>query len=302
MALGSTDFSRGNSSGNCDGSVCPSYLAPFEVVFPSSGTSCPCQLPPSLQKTSPTTRIRVEYSVCVSLHRHIRGRIKRTKSVRCELPLRSEPVIKFYTASSMGCLPAAMLCPGRNEPPHQANITCFSNFDWLPPYTPSFKVEFGLPSPPVLTTGCATPAQLVLHTPPELLQRTSIYLCSIVMHLRSSVSAFTHNMVATVTDNACCWSTNGHVPIDKKRFELDCGLWGSCIVTNTLPTCSSCSLDLTHTLEVVVGLSKGGDDDVVRYVRTSLDVLVMDPPPNYTREVLLQGGLPAPTSHEQCVR
>ncbi len=247
----------------------PSYSIPFAFTFPSSSTGCPCQLPPSLYRDSPVLRVRVEYAIIITVHYNTTiCRVKRLRKVQRELPFRSEPGVVFLQASAVGCLPASKLCPKMDDRLRQADKEGSSSQSWLPLYSPSLQIEFGLPSPPVLTTRRATPVRLVLHVPAELLEGDSIYLRSVTVHLKSSVAAVAGKISGSSTETAHCWSSGGRIPIDKEHFELESGVWGALTVFNALPTCTSCMLDLTHEVEVTAGISRGDSEEI--QVRVSL--------------------------------
>ena len=246
-----------DSSTDSSGKSRPNYSAPFEFTFPSSSTSCACQLPPTLYRFSSLLSIRVEYIVVLALRHHIVCGLKRTKKIQRELSFRSEPGSIVLTQSTAGYLPANTLCPRMNETLRVADKTCSNYPGWLPPYTSSLLLEVQLPSPPVLTTGHATPVQLVLHTPPELLGGDIIYLRSITVQLKSSVIATSGSTICSSTDSTPCWSSKGRIHIDRERFELDSGAWVSLGISYALPTCSSCALNLSHTVEVIAGISRG---------------------------------------------
>ncbi|KAH6971190.1 hypothetical protein BKA56DRAFT_132929 [Ilyonectria sp. MPI-CAGE-AT-0026] len=270
----------------------PDYSAPFEFIFPSASNSCQCQLPPSLHMASSLVRIKVEYTLVVAVRQNMLCRMTRTTRVQRELSLRSEAGTVFLPSSTIGCLPANKLCPKMNNALQEAYKSRFINPDWLPPYTPSLQVEVLFSSPPILTIGQPTQIQVVLHVPPELLEGENIYLRSAVMQLKSSVTTIVGTVSGSSTETHDLWSCRGRVHLDKRRLELDSGAWGSCVVLDTWPTCTSCVLDLKHAIEVVAGISRG-DDQEIQYVHTSLDVLVMDPPPNYIPNIPTRADTPA---------
>lgn len=104
-----------------------------------------------------------------------------------------------------------------------------------------------------------TPIRLIFHTPGELLQGNVLYLRCIRVQLRSSVAVFFGDLPFELVETAHCWSSRGAVRIDQKRFELDSGSWGNCVVAQALPTCSSCLMELRHAIEVTAVISKGDD-------------------------------------------
>lgn len=241
----------------------PEYSAPFELTFPAASRCfCCCQLPPTLYSTSPCVKIRVEYIVIISVSQRVLCRIRRTKKVQRQLSLRSDPGLSIFPESSIGSLPASKLCPRMNEALHEVETSIWRNPDWLPRYTPSVQIEVFLPPPPILTTGTAIPIQIILHVPQELLDSERIYLRGILVQLRTSVSAVVGAMCGTCTDTVECWSSRGRVRVDKKRFELDSGMWGSFISLNARPTCKSCALDLIHSVDVIANISRGNDEEM----------------------------------------
>lgn len=185
--------------------------------------------------------------------------VRRTKTVRQQLSLRSEPRIADLKPSTIGCLPASTLLP-KITPGLVGTDDISSVYQgWLPPYTPSLQLEVSLSSPPIIEVNQATPIRLILHTPPELLEGSALYLRCIAVQLRSSVGAFFGNLPFELVESDHCWSSRGVVRIDQKRFELESGSWGRCVVAKALPTCSSCLMQLKHAIEVTAGISKGSD-------------------------------------------
>lgn len=246
----------------CDGQSHPIYSAPFEITFPSRATGCHCQLPPTLCLASSLVKIRVEYAIDMSLRYYVLGRVKRTKTVKRELPFWSEPSMLLSKALTVGYLPAGELCSKIGEKLREADKTCLVNPNWVPPYTPSLELAVELPSPPVLVTCRPTSIRLVFYTPPELLDGDNIYIRSVVIQLKSSVAALVGTISGSWTETSHCWSSSGRIHLDKERFELDSGAWSNCIVSNALPTCSSCALSLTHAVAVIAGISRGEDENI----------------------------------------
>lgn len=210
---------------------------------------------------SSTLRITVEYAVVISINYQTGYRLRRTKVIRRPLRFRSAPSIAPTPSAVKGSIPASRLCP---EMQRREERTPSTARDALPPYTPRVEMEVTLPSPPILTRGSATPITLAILVPPELLQREAVYLRSLAAYLRSSAEARVGSVEGTCFHVAQFWSSQGKVPLMSERNELDSGIWGSCVVTKSQTSCTSCTINLTHTLEVCAGISRDGNDIQVR--------------------------------------
>lgn len=210
---------------------------------------------------SSTMRITVEYNIIISISYRTGYRLRRTKVIRRPLRFRSAPNIAPAPSAVKGSIPASRLCPEM----HRREVRTPSTArDALPPYTPRVEMVVTLPNPPILTRGSATPIALAILVPPELLQREAVYLRSLAAYLRTSAEAHVGNVAGMCVDVAQFWSSEGKVPLTSVRNELDSGIWGSCVVNKSQPSCTSCTVNLTHTLEVCAGISRDGNDIQVR--------------------------------------
>lgn len=283
------------------------YYAPFGFTFPGSNSCCPCQLPPSLKTTSSGLTIKVEYVIIVAVRHQVFCQITRVKTLRRELSFKSEPSITFLPTSNIGSLSASKLFPKLYMGLEDGAVSTVRYREWLPPYTPALQLEVLLPSPPILTPGRPTPIQLILHTPPELLDGENIYIRSVEAQLRSCIKAKVGLVTRSVTETQHGWNVQALFYVNKEHFKLDLGAWGQYLVLEALSTCTSCVLDSTHSLCITAGISIGGSDetqvclnpcgqivchvadmnhpDQVQLVKTSLDVIVIGVPPSYTADV-----------------
>ncbi|KAH6973970.1 hypothetical protein EDB80DRAFT_768824 [Ilyonectria destructans] len=255
----------------------------YTFTFPSSNSCCPCQLPPSLETTSSQLKIKVEYVIIVAVRYQALCRITRVKTLRRELSFESEPSITFLPTSNIGSLSASKLFPNLYMALEDGAVSMVRYREWLPLYTPALQLEVLLPSPPILTPGRPTPIQLILHTPPELLDGENIYIRSVEAQLRSCIKAKVGQITQSVTETQHGWNVQALFYVNKEHFELDLGAWGQYLVLNALSTCTSCVLDLTHSLRIAAGISIGGSDET-QLVETSLDVIVIGAPPSYTAD------------------
>lgn len=259
------------------------YYAPFDFTFPGSNSCCPCQLPPSLETTSPGLTIKVEYVIIVAVRHQVLCQITRVKTLRRELSFESEPSITFLPTSNIGSLSASKLFPKLYMALEDGAVSTVRYREWLPIYTPALQLEVLLPSPPILTPGRPTPIQLILHTPPELLDGENIYIRSVEAQLRSCIKVKVGQITQSVTETQHGWNVQALFYVNKEHFELDLGAWGQYLILDALSTCTSCVLDSTHSLRITAGISIGGSDET-QLVETSLDVIVIGAPPSYTAD------------------
>lgn len=227
---------------------------------------------------SSALRITVEYSLRVSIRYRTSYGVRRTKVIRRPLRFRSAPIdININIAATAAAaallpsavkssIPASRLCPDMQRREEERTLLAAGGLDALPPYSPRVELEVVLPSPPILARGVATPIALAILVPPELLSREAVYLRSLAAYLRSSAEACVGGSSVPAA-GACVhvaqfWSSQGKVPLASARNELDSGIWGTCAVTKTPPSCTSCTVTLTHTLEVCAGISREGSDDI----------------------------------------
>lgn len=256
MELGSGEYEE---DGAGDATSQRVYWVPFTFTFPPSCQSCMrsrsatlCQLPPSLDITASGIRAKSEYAIIATVKYH---RLWwRTTTTTKELSLSPIPPITLLPTSCIASLPANKLLVPNGEADD-----LFAEVDpaWLPAYSPTLHLTMLLPQPPVLTRAQATPVQLVLQAPPELLRGEGLYLRNVMLHLRSTmmvrVGAFRQRSVGT----SHVWSSRGLVRVDNTRFELNPGDWAVCAGRGMKPSFRSCALGLTYSLEVVAGLSRG---------------------------------------------
>ncbi|KAJ3546088.1 hypothetical protein NM208_g2182 [Fusarium decemcellulare] len=254
---------------------------PFEFVFPSLSQSSssiePYHLPPSLDIRDSRFRIRVTYSISITVER--RGWKLARKRATQELPFTCGSHITDLPTSYTASLPITKLCPRCGN--FDGGLRDPNRHGWLPSYSPSLQVELILPQPPVLAQGRATPVQLVVHTPPDVLHSSGeVHIRSVDINLETSVTAHLgpHPRHVLETRQGC--NINGSVNVDCEHFQLDLGAWGSFFAPGLCSTYCSDLLQISHTIHATVGLSHD-NSDAIQYVDASLETLVMDPPPAY---------------------
>ncbi|KAG8427559.1 hypothetical protein J3459_006587 [Metarhizium acridum] len=260
------------------------YLCPFEFELPTNlpcACAGTCELPPSLRADTPKVSVGISYSIAASVQRRLFHRITRTTTVRREIQLTSSPSITALPTSAIASLPAEKL--RRDSGIGMGDSTLLaSRSDSLPRYSPALQMEAILPQPPVLVRGRGTPVRLVMHTPAEMLRGHDLYIRSVSVQLKTCVSVRIRNTWHHIIQSRRGCIIGGAVPIHTEHFELELGDWGRFIVVSPdcKPTFTSCLLNVTYSLEITGGVSKGVDGQI-QHVNTSLDVLVMDPPPLY---------------------
>ncbi|KAL6699307.1 hypothetical protein J3F84DRAFT_406047 [Trichoderma pleuroticola] len=234
------------------------FLCPIEFRFPLTlNCACEhsCQLPSSVSANDGKLQIKSTYLLSGTVERCIIGKITRTNRVRQELPFSCNPIVNNLAASCIVALSVGKLSQASD-------------------------MEVILPEPPVLTRGRGTPVRLVLHTPRELMQGAHIYVRSVEIQMQAAISALLRYTWKTMADTRLGNNIKGAVPINSEHFELDLGVWGIFVVIQSRPSSSSCLLKVDYAIEVIVGISNGVEGSI-QYIKASLDVLVMDPPPTY---------------------
>ncbi|UKZ48168.1 hypothetical protein TrVGV298_002404 [Trichoderma virens] len=257
------------------------YVCPIEFKFPTSlNCACgdTCQLPSSLSVNNGKLRIKSTYMLSATVERSVIGKITRTNGVKQELPFSCNPIVNDLAASCTVALSADKLSQDFKDSSREIiGLICEVS---PPTYSPSLQMEVILPESPVLTRGRGTPVRLVLHTPRELMQRANIYVRSVEIQLEADISALLRSTWQNMRDTRLGNTINGAVPIKSEHFELDLGAWGTFAVMQSRPSLNSCLLKIAYSLEVVAGISNGLEGSI-QYLKASLDVLVMDPPPTY---------------------
>ncbi|KAL7789776.1 hypothetical protein V8C37DRAFT_411104 [Trichoderma ceciliae] len=228
------------------------YTTPIEFQFPKGACYCDrpkkCQLPPSMNINEHDMSIRVAYAIIVSVGRCVLGPMTKTKGVALEVPFSCNPILTTLPRS----------CCVLSIKEHDDG-TCPS---YNPKYSPSIKLQ-------------PTPVQVILHTPTDMIESGNVYLRSVSMDLKSSVTTSFGMLARTATQTNHGCSMAGAGKIDNELFQLDSGAWGSFFVMNTKPTTESCILRMDHAMEIVTGISLGVGNDI-KYATAT-----MDPPPAY---------------------
>lgn len=247
------------------------YTTPIEFQFPEGDCYCDrprkCQLLPSMEIVEPEMKIKVAYTMTVSVGRSVLGPMTKTKSVAIEIPFSCNPRITTLPRS-----PCVLSVPmseksGRRharlfdtiEDQEHDDGTCPS---YNPKSSPSIKVEVILPQPAILIRGQPTPVRVIIHAPTDLIESGNVYLRSVSMDLKSTAMISIGMLPRTVTQTKHGCTMAGAVKIDSEVFELDSGAWGNFFVMNTRPTTESCILRLDHAMEIVTGISVGLGSDI----------------------------------------
>jgi hypothetical protein len=217
--------------------------------------------------------VGISYSIAARVQRRVFHRITRTSTARREIQLASSPCITALPASAIASLPAEKL--RRDSGIGIQDSTLASRGGCLPRYSPALQMEVILPQAPVLTRRRGTPVRLVMHTPAEMLRGSGLYIRSVSMHLRMCVSVRMRNTWHHIIQSRRGCIIGGVVPIRAEHFELELGDWGRFIVVqpDCKPTFTSCLLNVTYSLEVAGGISKGVDGQI--QVRLALDPSVV---------------------------
>ncbi|KAL7932561.1 hypothetical protein V8C35DRAFT_307435 [Trichoderma chlorosporum] len=257
------------------------YMCPMEFKFPTSlDCACnnACQLPSSISVNDGKLRISSTYLLSAKVERRVFGKMSRSKSVKRELMFSCNPTIIDLAASCTVALPVYQL----NQSLKRASrdLIGLDPEESLPFYYPSLHMEIALPEPPVLVRGRGTPVRLKFHTPQELMQGANIYVRSVEIQMQAIVSAFLQSGWESMTETRYANTIYGAVPIESEHLELNLGAWGTFIVVQSRPSSSSCVLKSDYAVQVIVGISNGLESSI-QYLRASLEVLVMDPPPSY---------------------
>ncbi|PTB66527.1 hypothetical protein BBK36DRAFT_1159559 [Trichoderma citrinoviride] len=265
------------------------YTTPVEFQFPAGACYCDkskkCQLPPTMDVAEQGMRVKVKYTLTVSVGRSVLGPMTKSKSVAMEVPFSCNPSTSklprstFVLSVPMAEKPGQQLAQLRSaaEDQERPDGSCPS---YNPKSAPCIKLEFIFSQPAVLIRGQPTPVRIVVHTPTDLIEAGNVYLRHISMDLKSSVTTSTGALPKTVTQRNRGLSMAGAVKIDSELFELDSGAWGNFFVLNTKPTTESCVLKLGHVMEMVAGISIGLGNDI-KYAGAAYEVIVMEPPPAY---------------------
>ncbi|KAL6885730.1 hypothetical protein GGI43DRAFT_426605 [Trichoderma evansii] len=257
------------------------YLCPMEFRFPTSlNCACnnACQLPSSISVNDGELQIKSTYLLSATVERRVVGKLTLSKRVKRELPFSCNPSIVNLAASCTVALPADKL--NQSFKRTLGGLNGLNLDESLPLYSPSLHMEIILPEPPVLIRGRGTPVRLILHTPRELMQGADIYVRSVEIKMQATMSALLQPMWQNMTEIRYANTINGAVPIKSEHFELNLGSWGTFIVVQSRPSSNSCLLKIDHAIQVIAGISNGLESSI-QYLKASLDVLVMDPPPTY---------------------
>jgi hypothetical protein len=220
-----------------------------------------------MEVDEPEMKVKVAYMMIVSVGRSVLGPMTKTKSVAVEIPFSCTPSIASLPKSSCVLSVPMNEKRGRNfarlrhaiEDQEHDDGSCPS---YNPKFSPSIKLEVLLPQPAILIRGQPTPVRIIVHTPTDMIESGNVYLRSVSMDLKSSVTTSTGMLPRTVTERKHGCSMAGAVKIDSETFELDSGAWGNFFVMNTKPTTESCIVRMDHAMEIVTGISVGLGNDI----------------------------------------
>lgn len=220
-----------------------------------------CQLPPTFSADNGRLGIKCVYTLCITVQYRLCGRFLKTKTIKRDLPLTSCPVITTIPSSCFAALAADRL--DVKDP--DVGLRELINVDYhgsLPLYSPTLRLELLITHAPVLIRGKATPVELVLHTPEDLLRQSPIYVRNVDLGLRAHVSGLFNAIWQDMTMTRRGSNISGTVKIETERFELQLGSWADFTVLKSQPTTVSCLFKLVYFLEATVGVSKSIDGDI----------------------------------------
>lgn len=89
------------------------------------------------------------------------------------------------------------------------------------------------------------------------MQSATIYVRSVKLQLKATISALPRSTWHSVTDIRLGNTISGAVPIKSEHFQLELGAWGMFMPMQSRPSLNSCLLKVAYSLEVVTGLSNG---------------------------------------------
>lgn len=230
----------------------------MEFRFPTSiNCTCAdaCQLPSTMTSHNGKLRVKSTYSLSATVERRVVGRVTRSNRVKRELPFICNPVIQNLPSLCAVAISADKLSRSGKLAPRESTESNYE--ECLPLYSPSLQMEIILPQPPVLILGRGTPVKLVLHTPREIMQSATIYVRSVKLQLKATISALPRSTWHSVTDIRLGNTISGAVPIKSEHFQLELGAWGMFMPMQSRPSLNSCLLKVAYSLEVVTGLSNG---------------------------------------------
>ena len=162
----------------------------------------------------------------------------------------------------------------------------------LPAYTPSMTLEAVMPNLPVVTPGQPMPLSVFILTPRPLLA-ASINSPSAQLVLRSLTVRLRRMTLARIgtsmrADDALwpLWSFDGNVPMHKETFDAASLPWDTMggIPSAVSPGFWSCFVSRSYSLEITMGVATQAAPRNVEYAKTSIRVMVSEPPPAYIEE------------------
>ena len=242
-------------------------LVPFIFSFPrhasrlDTATGTGSLLPPHLDIYSAGLKVRATYSITVRVHRP--GLLKRS--------LKAQQELKYHPTALIS---RAQPCtgPGRHDYPECVRNTAMlpasslglpgdSPHEVLPPhclpaYSPALMLELIMPYPALLSRGTKPKLQTLVHCPSGLVKAVgAVYIRSVTARLRSTTTSRIGSTSRTDTAYRPIWHATGVIPVDRQRFEVDCGVWQDCVPPDVPPSFESCGVSQAYAVEVILGVS-----------------------------------------------
>ncbi len=221
-----------------------------------------CHLPPSIDIRDSGFRLRSIYSIKAIVKQGRFCGVPRTKRVVQNLPFScSDVAIAPLPFSSITSLPADNVFTQWHFSSSVSTVENIRN-GFLPLYSPALQVELVMPQPPILIRGHTTLVKLILRTPVEMLQSGNLYVRSIGIKVLASVTTYLELSPRQLRNSSPGSTIHGVVRIDKEELELDLGAWGGLLVVDFNSTFETCSLHVSHSIEIGIGISQGLEGNI----------------------------------------
>lgn len=234
-----------------------------------------------MRASGPGFTVQTEYAINVTVERGVLGKLTKSTTIRREFPF----VCNILSVPEPASSPLLALCLGSGQQLRSADVVRLDDHKTQPPpFTevasetePFIQVQALVPQPAVFIRGQNASVGLGIYTPPQLLKAGKVFLRSVSLTLMQTTTAKTGALPRVATEPLHTCSMMGTVQITKPRLELGSEIWGNFFVHDAVPTCKSCQLQIQHTVEVEVGISRGlGKDIQVSFFLLPL-MMAMDP-------------------------
>ena len=240
---------------------------------PSSGTrNIQSALPPSLDLVSNSLKISATYQLGAVVERPgmLRRKITRVQKIefRPLYPPRLTSLAQPSRTKIVGHLSATSL--GIQE-------KASSQFNELPPYSPSIVFEATLPIAKIIRPSEHVDLGITIVVPIDLAQALyKLWLDSLLIRLKTTTTAVVacHARSHVGYVNVC--SIKGFLPLDvtagHEKCQIPPGLWQNHVYPTMLPSFRSCGIQRTHQLEIIAGLVSNSADKIhVRNIHIDKD-------------------------------